>query len=48
MKTIYHDEQEHSVLEVDYEKQQVKGLLRTFLALRHRNFRLSGFANLSR
>jgi MFS family permease len=46
MKTIYHDEQEHSVLEVDYEKQQVKGLLRTFLALRHRNFRLFWFGQL--
>src|SRR5579859_1212839 len=46
MKTIYHDEQEHSVLEADYEKQQVKGLLRTFLALRHRNFRLFWFGQL--
>jgi MFS family permease len=46
MKTIYRDEQKHSVLEVDYEKQQVKGLLRTFLALRHRNFRLFWFGQL--
>ncbi len=46
MKTIYHDEQEHAVLEADYEKQQVKGLLRTFLALRHRNFRLFWFGQL--
>src|SRR2546426_2984593 len=46
MKTLAHDHQEHSVLEADYEKQQVKGLLRTFLALRHRNFRLFWFGQL--
>ncbi len=46
MKTIYHDNQEHSVLEMDHEKQQVKGLLRTFVALRHRNFRLFWFGQL--
>lgn len=46
MKTIYHEHEEPSVLALDSEQQQVKGLLRTFIALRHRNFRLFWFGQL--
>src|SRR5260370_26481382 len=46
MKTLAHDHEEHPVHELVNEQQQVKGLLRTFLALRHRNFRLFWFGQL--
>jgi MFS family permease len=46
MKTLAHDHEEHSVPQVVNEQQQVKGLLRTFVALRHRNFRLFWFGQL--
>jgi MFS family permease len=46
MKTLTHSQQERSVPELDNEQQQVKGLLRTFIALRHRNFRLFWFGQL--
>src|SRR5260370_10428393 len=40
MKTRAHDHEEHPVPELVNEQQQVKGLLRTFVALRHHNLRL--------
>src|SRR6266699_1279322 len=46
MKTLAHDHEEHPVPELVNEQQQVKGLLRTFIALRHRNFRLFWFGQL--
>ena len=46
MQTITSDHGEHSVPAPIEEQQQVKGLLRTFLALRHRNFRLFWFGQL--
>ncbi len=46
MKAIQHDQQEHVIPEQVNEQQQVKGLLRTFIALRHRNFRLFWFGQL--
>src|SRR6266699_5480877 len=46
MKTLAHDHEEHPVPELVNEQQQVKGLLRTFVALRHRNFRLFWFGQL--
>src|SRR5260370_952150 len=46
MKTLAHDHEEHPVPELVNEQQQVKGLLRTFLALRHSNFRLFWFGQL--
>jgi MFS family permease len=46
MKSLAPDHDEHSVPELVNEQQQVKGLLRTFVALRHRNFRLFWFGQL--
>ncbi len=46
MKTLYHDHKEPSVPALDSEQQQIKGLQRTFIALRHRNFRLFWFGQL--
>src|SRR5258708_39964654 len=46
MKALAHDHEEHPVPELVNEQQQVKGLLRTFVALRHRNFRLFWFGQL--
>jgi MFS family permease len=46
MKTLSHGHQEQSVPQLDNQQQQVKGLLRTFVALRHRNFRLFWFGQL--
>src|SRR5258708_10576253 len=46
MKALAHDHEEHPVPELVTEQQQVKGLLRTFVALRHRNFRLFWFGQL--
>ncbi len=46
MKVIYRDHEEQPVPELVNEQQQVKGLLRTFIALRHRNFRLFWFGQL--
>src|SRR5258706_6289919 len=43
MKTLTPDQGESSIPHVVNEQQQVKGLLRTFIALRHRNFRLFWF-----
>ena len=45
MKTITHNQPE-PLLEQESQQQQVKGLLRTFVALRHRNFRLFWFGQL--
>ena len=44
MKTLTHNQRE-PLLEQE-SQQQVKGLLRTFVALRHRNFRLFFFVYL--
>ena len=46
MKALSPGQQERLVPEMDHEQQQVKGLLRTFVALRHRNFRLFWFGQL--
>src|SRR5258708_38588786 len=46
MKALAHDHEEHPVPELLENQQQVKGLLRTFVALRHRNFRLFWFGQL--
>jgi MFS family permease len=46
MKALYEDHEEHPVSEPVQEQQQVKGLLRTFIALRHRNYRLFWFGQL--
>src|SRR5215469_5782247 len=46
MKTLTPAHGEHSVPHPVNEPQQVKGLLRTFIALRHRNFRLFWFGQL--
>ena len=46
MKTLTPAHGEHSVPHPVNEQQQVKGLLRTFIALRHRNFRLFWFGQL--
>src|SRR3989442_5946123 len=45
MKTLTHNQRE-PLLEQKSQQQQVKGLLRAFLALRHRNFRLFWFGQL--
>src|SRR5713101_8489592 len=45
MKTLTHNQQE-PLFEQKSQQQQVKGLLRTFVALRHRNFRLFWFGQL--
>ncbi len=45
MKTLTHNQRE-PLLEQKSQQQQVKGLLRTFVALRHRNFRLFWFGQL--
>ena len=45
MHTITSDHEGHSV-PTPIEQQQVKGLLRTFIALRHRNFRLFWFGQM--
>ena len=45
MKTLTHNQRE-PLLEQESQQQQVKGLLRTFVALRHRNFRLFWFGQL--
>src|SRR5258708_1030756 len=48
MKSLSRDTAEFPVSEVitEEEKQQVRGLLRAFIALRHRNFRLFWFGQL--
>jgi MFS family permease len=46
MKALSPGQQERSVPVLANEQQQVKGLLRTFVALRHRNFRLFWFGQL--
>src|SRR6266852_7395157 len=46
MKTLTPDQGESSIPHVVNEQQQVKGLLRTFIALRHRNFRIFWFGQL--
>jgi MFS family permease len=46
MKALSPGQQERPIPELDHEQQQVKGLLRTFVALRHRNFRLFWFGQL--
>jgi MFS family permease len=46
MKALSPGQQECSVPVLANEQQQVKGLLRTFVALRHRNFRLFWFGQL--
>ncbi len=47
MQTLASDDKEHSVSEVTtHETQQGKSLLRTFIALRHRNFRLFWYGQL--
>src|SRR5438876_5978877 len=46
MKALTHRQQERDVPELESQQQQVKGLLRAFLALRHRNFRLFWFGQL--
>src|SRR5436189_2848955 len=46
MKALSHEQQEGDVLQLENQQQQVKGLLRTFVALRHRNFRLFWFGQL--
>jgi MFS family permease len=46
MKALSPGQQERPVPELDHEQQQVKGLLRTFVALRHRNYRLFCFGQL--
>src|SRR5438128_2941571 len=46
MKTLTPDQGESPIPQVVNEQQQVKGLLRTFVALRHRNFRLFWFGQL--
>ncbi len=46
MKALSHEQQERDVLQLENQQQQVKGLLRTFVALRHRNFRLFWFGQL--
>src|SRR4249920_2491907 len=45
MKTLTHNQRE-PLLEQESQQQQVKGLLRTFVALRHRNFRLFWFGQM--
>src|SRR5204863_6964702 len=39
MKSLYHEREGQNVPQLE-NQQQVNGLLRTFMALRHRNFRL--------
>src|ERR1700694_547641 len=46
MQTITSGDKEGSVPELIVEKQQAHSLLRTFIALRHRNFRLFWFGQL--
>ena len=46
MKTLTHGQQERGVPALENQQQQVRGLLRTFVALRHRNFRLFWFGQL--
>lgn len=46
MKALSPGQQERPVPELVHEQQQVKGLLRTFVALRHRNYRLFWFGQL--
>jgi MFS family permease len=46
MKALSPGQQERNVPVLANEQQQVKGLLRTFVALRHRNFRLFWFGQL--
>jgi MFS family permease len=46
MKTLTPDQGGSSIPQVVNEQQQVKGLLRTFIALRHRNFRIFWFGQL--
>jgi MFS family permease len=46
MKALSHERQERDVSQLENQQQQVKGLLRTFVALRHRNFRLFWFGQL--
>jgi transmembrane secretion effector len=46
MKALSPGQQERDVPVLANEQQQVKGLLRTFVALRHRNFRLFWFGQL--
>jgi len=46
MKALSHERQERDGPQLENQQQQVKGLLRTFVALRHRNFRLFWFGQL--
>src|ERR1700688_2734103 len=46
MQTITSDSGEHAVPELIPVRQQERGLLRTFIALRHRNFRLFWFGQM--
>ena len=46
MKALSHERRELIVPQMENQRQQVKGLLRTFVALRHRNFRLFWFGQL--
>src|SRR5438046_5287003 len=46
MKALSHERQERNVSQLENQQQQVKGLLRTFVALCHRNFRLFWFGQL--
>jgi MFS family permease len=46
MKTLTHNQLEHPIIEQSSQQQQVNGLLRTFVSLRHRNFRLFWFGQL--
>lgn len=46
MQTLSHDHPELPVSQTVTEEQQLKGLLRAFVALRHRNFRLFWFGQL--
>ncbi len=46
MQSLSHHSAELPVVEVVTEKQQSRGLLRTFIALRHRNFRLFWFGQM--
>jgi MFS family permease len=46
MKSLSYSQQAHPIPELVDEQQQFKGLRRTFIALRHRNFRLFWFGQL--
>src|SRR5438128_12375851 len=46
MQSLSHDQPELPVAELVSERQQTRGLLRAFIALRHHNFRLFWFGQL--